>query len=116
MLESCTRWIGFSEDDGRKHRRLGYAAAKPQSLSNALRTTRSTLDNVAGDAALLCLAQNRNSQEHKGGLAGKPGRCFASVTAPKTMNIIIAEGQEHRAGQAAFQRVEDNAFHLIFAR
>jgi hypothetical protein len=50
-----------------------------------------------------------------GGSAGKPGRCFASVTAPKTM-LTIAEGANIRRASRC-QRVEDNAFHLgYFAR
>jgi len=52
-----------------------------------------------------------------GGSAGKPGRCFASVTAPiedspwrKTMFQSLKA--QISGWQAATQRVEDNAFHL----
>ncbi len=43
------------------------------------------------------LSPETEAEEHKGGSAGKPGRCFASVTVPKTM-LAIAEGAKYQPG------------------
>src|SRR6266513_6109656 len=47
-----------------------------------------------------------------GGSAGKPGRCFASVTAPKTMPDHSPKAQIPQEIRELSERVEDNAFHL----
>ena len=54
-----------------------------------------------------------------GGSVGKPGRCLASVTAPKTMMEPArprAADIGPRAGRLHCQRVEDNAFRLDILR
>ena len=65
-----SRWIGFSEDDGRYARRgLRYQAAQPRPLANALRTTRSTfaqlpLKNDAGDRVMFGVTESDEGRSY----------------------------------------------------
>jgi hypothetical protein len=59
-------------------------------------------------AAIFALVGGMDSSD-AGGSTEKPGRCFASITAPKAM--ADSPQAQVSAANPHLQRVEDNAFH-----